>query len=307
MKIILAILLLVVVSLAGQSQGNPDSTRVTRLISASWFPSGKSILFRLMSFDESRKTPPKSATFTYRLSDGKIEKLPVSGTYVAVSPDETKLVFTRVGKNNKHDIYLFDFAVQKERTLVSDTFHKSVPQWSPDGKSIVYNMSHKGTGRYSTIDVCVVDISSGVSKIITNSNGHKSYNPVWAPKGNNIAYYFEKGDNRDQIFLTDNEGKQHRNLTNDTSTHNYFPSWIESETIVFTRAPDLIVTMKINGSELKVIEGVNSFLFQFNPRVRKGLFISQSETPELMIYDWDTKTKTFLLDKKKISSLKVEG
>ena len=45
--------------------------------------------------------------------------------------------------------------------------------------------------------------SSKVSKLITASGLDKNFNRVWSAQGDRIAYYLEKGDQYDQIYLTD--------------------------------------------------------------------------------------------------------
>src|SRR5204863_1258978 len=118
-----------------------------------------------------------------------------------------------------------------------DSFQKFAPNWSNDGKKIVYNRKTNSQDRDAPVEICVAEIKTGKSNQITNSGPYKSYSPVWSPEGNKIVYYLEKGDQRDQIWLTDANGSFHTNLTNDTSSHNYYPAWIDKNTIAYTRNP----------------------------------------------------------------------
>jgi Tol biopolymer transport system component len=184
-----------------------------------------------------------------------------------------------------------------------DTFSKASPNWSNDGKKIVYNRESNGRGRDATLELCVVDIQTKEIKQITESGKYKSYSPVWAPEGDKIVYYFEKGDNHDQVWLTDSKGSFHANLTNDTSTHNFYPSWIDKNTIVYTLSPNNIMTMRINGSNKQKVEGINSFLVRYNPATKQAAYITQQPDSKLMLFDWEKKTAIILLDQPALKGL----
>jgi Tol biopolymer transport system component len=261
------------------------------------------MLLNMVKFDKTRKVPPAFKSYTYDLAGRKLAPVSFEGNNKVCSPDGKTFVFTRQKENNKADIYLYDITSSKETVLVSDTFHKSSPGWSNDGRKIVYTKESNGRGRFATLDICVVDIASKNIQQITQSSPHKSYNPVWAPEGNQIVYYFEKGDNRDQIWLTDANGSFHTNLTNDTSTHNYFPSWIDKETIVYTQNPNTIMTMKTDGSNRKKVEGLNSFLVKYDPVSKQAAYVTQQPDSKLMLFDWNKKTTQVLLTPDQLSGL----
>jgi dipeptidyl aminopeptidase/acylaminoacyl peptidase len=272
-----------------------DSNFVTIITAVNWMPDGKELLLNIVKFDKTRKVPPVFGGFTYTLASKKLTPLGFDGGGRAASPDGKTLVFVKQKENKKGDIYLYDLIAKKETPLVTDTFNKVSPGWSADGKKIVYNRESNGRGRDATLEICVIDISTKEITQVTESGKYKSYNPVWAPVGNQIVYYFEKGDSRDQVWLTDSKGSFHTNLTNDTSTHNFYPSWIDKNTIVYTLAPDNVMTMRTDGTDKKKVEGIHSFLVRYNPATGQAAYVTQQPDSKLILYDWKKKTSVVLL------------
>jgi Tol biopolymer transport system component len=290
------VLILLTVSLKGIAQNAADTNFITVITAANWMPDGKALLLNIVKFDKTRKVPPSFKGFTFTLDGKKLDPLGFDGGSRAASPDGKQLVFVKTKENNKGDIYLYDLTTKQETALVTDTFNKHSPNWSNDGKEIVYNRESNGRGRDAKLEICIVDIKTKAIRQIIESGKYKSYNPVWSPGSDKIVYYFEKGDNRDQIWLTDSKGSFHTNLTNDTSTHNFYPSWIDKNTIVYTLSPNNVMTMGIDGSNKKKIEGINSFLVRYNPATKQAAYITQQPDSKLVLFDWEKKTTTVLLD-----------
>ncbi len=294
MKKIVLLAISVVCSCGAFSQ-TADSNFVTVITAANWMPDGKALLLNIVKFDKTRKVPPVFKGFTFTLEGKKLEPLGFDGGSRSASPDGKTLAYVKQKENNKGDIYLYDLVTKQETALVVDTFNKNSPNWSADGKKIVYNRESNGRGRDATLEICIVDIKTKEIKQVTESGKYKSYNPVWAPEGDQIVYYFEKGDNRDQIWLTDANGSFHTNLTNDTATHNFYPSWIDRNTIVYTLSPNNVMTMKTDGSNKQKVEGIQSFLVKYNPKTKQAAYLTQQPDSKLMLYDWKKKTTTVLL------------
>lgn len=285
------------------AQNVTDTNFVTIITSANWMPDGQSLLLNVVKFDKTRRTPPSSKSFSYTLATTNLAPLGITGNTPSASPDGKWMVMAKRNDNNKSDLYLYDIVNNQESPLVTDTFHKSSPRWSPDGKRIAYTRESNGRGQFATLDICVLDLATKTSTQITQSSPHKSYNPEWAPSGDRIVYYFEKGDNRDQVWLTDAKGSFHRNLTNDTSTHNYYPSWIDPNTIVYTQSPNSIMTMNVDGSNRKKVEGVQSFSLKYNPATKKAVYITQQPDSKLVLFDWEKKTSIMLLGPEDVKKL----
>ena len=305
MKSSLLLLLSLIGAITVFSQKQPaDTNYANRVTSVIWMPDGKSLLFSVVKFHKHDAGAPFfSKVFRYDLFTTKIIGLFENGSNLAPSPDGKNIAFLKRDDKVSSDIYVYHIGKKQQSLLATDSTKKNALAWSPDGKKIMYNISHRGQGQKSIIDICVLDLATKKVKQITQSHPHKSYNPCWNPDSKKIVYYFEKGDGHDQIWITDDEGSFHTNLTNDTTTHNYFPSWINEKTIFYTQSPETIMTMNIDGSNRQKLDGINHYHPKFSPAA--GLFAYVQEDPEnkVVLIDWKKKTTKVLLDEGKIKGL----
>jgi Tol biopolymer transport system component len=273
-------------------------------------PDGKAIIFSAVRSDKARKLIPEIGIFRVDLITSEVIEIVKNAQGPAIDPAGKRMAYTKLmgpGFQSNSDIYLYDFKTRMEQPLVADTLRESAPSWSPDGKKIVYSvLSNMANGmRFANLDLFVIDLSAGETKQITESSGFKNYNPEWAPSGNKITYYLEKGDNRDQIYLTDENGSFHDNLTADTSTHNFYPSWIGKQ-ILFTRSPGKIFTMDENGGQKSILEGLPAFWAKYNKTTDKIAFLSQgsrTNPSQLMIFDMKTKQSYAPISKETLEKL----
>jgi Tol biopolymer transport system component len=128
----------------------------------------------------------------------------------------------------------------------------------------------------------------------------KSYDPHWNPDSKKIVYYLEKGDGHDQISMTDINGSFHTNLTSDTTTHNFFPSWLDDQTVLYTQSPDTIILMNVNDRKKKKVEGINSEQVKYNIATGTFVYVTTETDNYVVLHDWKTKTKTIIVDGTKI-------
>ncbi len=289
---------------AGAQKQTPDTNYANRVTSVTWTADGRSLLFSVVKFHKhNHQAAFFSRVFRYELSTGKITGLFENGSNLAPSPDGKMIAFLKRDDKRSADIYLYQIEKKQESRLTSDTTKKNSLSWSPDGNKIMYNISHKGENQHATIDICVLELATGKVKQVTDSHPYKSYSPAWSPDSKKIVYYLEKGDDNDQIWLTDSEGSFHTNLTNDTTTHNYFPSWLDEKTIFYTQAPETIMTMRMDGSNKQKLVGINHYQVKFSPSA--GLFAYVQEDPEnkIVVFDRKKKTTKVLVDENIIKTL----
>jgi predicted oxidoreductase (fatty acid repression mutant protein) len=98
-------------------------------------------------------------------------------------------------------------------------------------------------------------------------------------------------------------GSFHTNLTTDITTHNYYPSWIDNNTIIYTQSPDHLVMMNTDGSNRQIIEGVNATPVEYNSKSNQLILIKSEVENKLMLFDWKKKTTAELLDGTKLAAL----
>lgn len=298
MKTILILLAAISLTSAIKSQVNKiDTNYATRAVSAVWMPDGKSLLIAIVKYHKTdRQAPFFSKVFNYTIGSSQLAPLFENGSNLAPSHDGKIIAFLKRDDNKRADIYFFNTVTKKETVLKTDTSGKNSLSWSPDGKNLLYTIAHSGTGQHATIDICVLNIATKQIKQITHSGKDKSYDPNWCPDNKKIVYYLEKGDGRDQIWLTDLNGSFHTNLTHDTTTHNYFPSWFDKQTILYTQSPETIMTMNVNDGNRRKIEGITAEHVKYNAVAGKFVYVHTETDNQVVLYDWRTKTQTILLD-----------
>jgi len=282
---------------AGSQTNKIDTNYATRAVSAVWMPDGKSLLIAVVKYHKTdRQAPFFSKVFNYDISSTQLMPLFENGSNLAPSPDGKTIAFLKRDDTKRTDIYFFNRVTMKETVFKTDTSRKNSLSWSPDGKNLVYNISHGETGQHATIDICVLNIVTKQIKQITQSGKDKSYDPNWCPDSKKIVYYLEKGDGHDQIWLTDLHGGFHTNLTNDTTTHNYFPSWFDKQTILYTQSPETIMLMNIKAGDRRKIEGINAEHVKYNTFAGKFVYVNTETDNNVVLYDWKMKTQTIILD-----------
>ncbi len=266
-------------------------------MSATWKPDGRSLLISVVKFHKTDgQAPFFSKVFSYDLSTKQLTSLFDNGSNLAPSPDGKTIAFLKRDDDKRIDIYSYDTETKQAKLFYTDSSRKNALEWSPDGKHLLYNISHGGTGQHSTIDICVLNITTKQVRQITQSGSDKSYDPNWCPDSKKIVYYLEKGDGRDQIWLTDLNGSFHTNLTNDTTTHNYFASWIDEQTVVYTQNPETVILMNINDKSRKRVEGINSEHVKYNAFTGKFVYVNSETNNDVVLYDWKTKSTTIIID-----------
>ncbi len=304
MKKTLLLLLMAFLFSGIQAQtNNTDTNYTTRISSPKWMPDGKNILLGVVKHHKTNQEAPFfSKVFLYNIEGKKLAFLFDDGSNLTTSPDGNIIAYMKRGKQITDDIYLYNVTTKEQTVLKSDTPRKYGLTWSPDGKNLAYNILNKGVGE-SAVDIFIMDLGSKQVKQITQSGKYKSFDPQWSPDSKRIVYYLEKDDGHDQIWLTDINGSFHTNLTNDTTTHNYYPSWIDDNTIIYTQSPEKLMIMNADGSNRKKIEGINATPVKYNKKADQFLYIKSEEENRLMLFDRKTNTARELIDGTKLGQL----
>ena len=306
MKTLLLLISLPYLALTSYCQSTETTTAI---VNFGWIPDGSGIVFTAIRFQSDRKQPPQAAIYKWDAKTQNIDLLIKDAGNPSISPDGSTMAYSAMTKGfmGNMDIYLYNFQTKTQTPLCIDTLRESSPSWSPNGDKIVYTVVsgvEKGM-RHASWDIYTINIKTKEKKQISPSNGHKHFNPVWAPKGNKIVYYLEKGDNRDQIYITDENGSYHTNLTNDTTTHNYYPSWINDE-ILYTYDPGQQVIINPETREKRMIADFKAFVAAYNSKTKKIAYLtpgSRANPSDLMIYDLTTKTNVTVVSKDQTSKL----
>jgi len=270
----------------------PDSNFKKIISSFSWMPDGQSLILNIMKIDKAEKQPPVPAKYLCDVKTGKLNPLPINGSGLIADPNGKSIAYIK-RINNKPAIYLYHLATGIEKPLVDDTLSKFALTWSPDGNFIAYNIA-EGPRDDRKTEIVVYNLLTKEKKQVTSSGKNKSYSPSWSPYSDQILYYLEKGDGRDQIYLTDKNGSFHQNLSNDTTTLNYYPTWINQNTIMYTQDPGKQVILHLDSKKKEIIEAINSSEAKYNAKANKIAYVENEN--RLVLYDMKSGARQIVLD-----------
>ena len=180
---------------------------------------------------------------------------PKSDEDPACSPDGRRIAF-RSERDFKPDLYVMDSGGNNVTKLTNDNNFESRPSWSPNGMKIAFSSFRFLVGNS---EIYVVD-ADGKNEINLTQHEMGDVVPSWSPDGSKIA--FVAGPQNVQfhplhIFVINADGKERRNLTDDTNlTDSFSPTWSpDGKSIVFSSRPNIserhIYVMTATGKRLE--------------------------------------------------------
>lgn len=139
-----------------------------------------------------------------------------------------KIAFVGEKKINKRDVYVTDLLCQRVENITNEGVHAVSPNWSHDGRSILYT-SYIRTG---SADIYKIDM---VSRRRTPFASYKGTNisPVYSPDGNRVAMMLSAGSGATNLFISDRTGTAPKRMSR-TKYAETSPTWSPDGTkIVF--------------------------------------------------------------------------
>src|ERR1700738_563328 len=109
-----------------------------------------------------------------------------------VSPDGERVAFVRVTVNEKKEgyntsIWSVPIAGGEEPHQLTKGDHDSVPQWSPDGKFLLFLRATEKNGKPEPPQLAILPMAGGDSFVFTDLPKGAA-TPSWAPDGKTIAF-----------------------------------------------------------------------------------------------------------------------
>ncbi|QLZ70459.1 Protein TolB [Legionella sp. PC1000] len=120
----------------------------------------------------------------------------------------------------------------------------SIPEISPDGKYIAYNVVNKSGSRY----LAIIELKSGKVQQLKNIPSANSFNPVWSPDGNKLLFNTFINHNW-HLALIHADGSGYYLIKN--TQNEYSPTWAKDGASFFSQDLDAIYWMDFKGNLIK--------------------------------------------------------
>jgi TolB protein len=135
--------------------------------------------------------------------------------YAQWSPDGTRIAVmilnTKAKPVNGSAIYVLDRDGSDLRRITPIRLNAGKPDWSPDGKRIVFNSSSQGQ---AAVEIYTIRADgSGLRRLRREPRGSYSFDPVWSPNGERIAFVHGSRQRVPHIWTMKKNGTRLRQLT----------------------------------------------------------------------------------------------
>jgi len=168
---------------SGKVQGNPEPVTVP----VPWAgpfratPDGNLVVFRSDEFETTlERLPFDSVSEKTAGTAVSLMRFVTRVFYLRVSPQGDLLTFSTQGV--KEDIFVMKADGTGVRKLTDDGYHNRRPNFSPDGRKILFSSDRGGT-----YDAWVVDVDgSGLAPVTRSTNDYVHFG-IWSPDGKTIA------------------------------------------------------------------------------------------------------------------------
>ncbi len=124
-----------------------------------------------------------------------------------ISPDGKYQLMVQDNDGN-WNIYLDDGVHVPPLRLTANYADDYDPAWSPSGEHIAYVSLQTGTA-----DIWVMD-SDGQNKVRLTKEQRWNKHPSWSPSGDQIVFWSDRQDERQQIWVMNDDGTDQRNISN---------------------------------------------------------------------------------------------
>jgi len=239
--------------------GDAAATQITRLTESpegiEWSPDGKWLAFRMLVPERDDWRIPMPAA-------------PKGAKWVEAPRVVTRLNYRRDRQgfidNGFRQIFVVPADGGTARQVTSGAWEHGAPQWTHDGKSIVFSSLRTDNAEYAwrESEIYVVDVASGQVRQLTNRKGPDN-NPSVSPTGKYIAYTGFDSTNAtwqdSKLYIMNADGSNRRVLTEalDRSPGNL--TWAPDESGIYFSAENEgwrnVYFVPLSGSPRPVTKG----------------------------------------------------
>lgn len=202
---------------------NADGSNVRQLTDSpgwdfwpDWFPNG-----RQLAFTSLRTGVPNIYVMNV---DGSEQQALTADAELGcfepdVSPDGKDVLATCSPQFEPPAVWKISVADGAMTALTQPGLHEDLsPQWSPDGKRVVFSSSRTGVHK-----IWIMDADGANLAQLTRVPG-RDFNPTFSPDGRQIAWWKFRADQGD-VWIMNADGSGPVNITNTPATTEGFPDW----------------------------------------------------------------------------------
>ena len=162
-------------------------------------------------------------TMSDELHDSQRSLRGVARTKLTFSSDRNReAVLGTVEKREVKEVYVADYDGANPRRITINRALNVFPNWSPDGRSIIYTSYRSGAP-----DILISNIYAGTMETPSKGSG-QNWLPVFSPDGSKIAFTSNR-DGNPEIYVMNRDGSDVRRLTNNPEIDST-PTWSPSGT-----------------------------------------------------------------------------
>lgn len=130
------------------------------------------------------------------------------------SPDGDHIVLSGM-VDGQSDLYLYNLKTQKVTPLTHDWYSDIQPQWSPDGRLIVFVSDRPARGKgykSKALQLCLYDTECDAITVLDIFPGAENLNPVFSPDGRTV-YFLSNRDGFRNLYAYERDGGKVYRLT----------------------------------------------------------------------------------------------
>jgi len=180
-------------------------------------------------------------------------------------------------------------------------YYDDYPQWSPDGRYIVFQRLRPDT-IYNPF-ICIYDTKNKTYTNLTSDGGIASSNPQWTPNGKVYFSYERPILSTTATYMMNPDGSDKRKILNDSAASIYF--YQDSYTFLYSTGDgNQLYKTNIDGTSKGFVCDLHQTLNQyiaiqgFNPTTQELLFayiLPKDSSSRIAIYNIETKAVSDLL------------